>query len=144
MTTIKRNALVPYTAADMFTLVNDLRAYPDFLPWCDEVKIHDESPDEIKATVHFSRRGLSAAFTTRNRLQINKMIEMRLLDGPFRHLQGFWRFEPVGDAGCKIHLDMEFEIANPVLRLTIGPLFKQIANSLMDAFIARARDIHGR
>lgn len=144
MTTINRNALVPYTAADMFTLVNDLRAYPDFLPWCDEVKIHDESPDEIKATVHFSRRGLSAAFTTRNRLQINKMIEMRLLDGPFRHLQGFWRFEPVGDAGCKIHLDMEFEIANPVLRLTIGPLFKQIANSLMDAFIARARDVHGR
>jgi ribosome-associated toxin RatA of RatAB toxin-antitoxin module len=144
VTTINRNALVPYTAADMFTLVNDLRAYPDFLPWCDEVKIHDESPDEIKATVHFSRRGLSAAFTTRNRLQINKMIEMRLLDGPFRHLQGFWRFEPVGDAGCKIHLDMEFEIANPVLRLTIGPLFKQIANSLMDAFIARARDVHGR
>ncbi|MCG6868598.1 MAG: type II toxin-antitoxin system RatA family toxin [Gammaproteobacteria bacterium] len=144
MTTINRNALVPYTAADMFTLVNDLRAYPDFLPWCDEVKIHDESPDEIKATVHFSRRGLSAAFTTRNRLQINKMIEMRLLDGPFRHLQGFWRFEPVGDAGCKIRLDMEFEIANPVLRLTIGPLFKQIANSLMDAFIARARDVHGR
>jgi ribosome-associated toxin RatA of RatAB toxin-antitoxin module len=144
VTTINRNALVPYTAADMFTLVNDLRAYPDFLPWCDEVKIHDESPDEIKATVHFSRRGLSAAFTTRNRLQINKMIEMRLLDGPFRHLQGFWRFEPVGDAGCKIRLDMEFEIANPVLRLTIGPLFKQIANSLMDAFIARARDVHGR
>jgi len=144
VTTINRNALVPYTAADMFTLVNDLRAYPDFLPWCDEVKIHDESPDEIKATVHFSKRGLSAAFTTRNRLQINKMIEMRLVDGPFRHLQGFWRFEPIGDAGCKIHLDMEFEIANPVLRLTIGPLFKQIANSLMDAFIARARDVHGR
>jgi ribosome-associated toxin RatA of RatAB toxin-antitoxin module len=143
VTTINRNALVPYTAADMFGLVNDLRAYPDFLPWCDEVKIHDESPDEIKATVHFSKRGLSAALTTRNRLQINKMIEMRLLDGPFRHLQGFWRFEPVGDAGCKIHLDMEFEIANPLLRLTVGPLFQQIANSLMDAFIARARDVHG-
>jgi len=143
VTTINRNALVPYTAADMFTLVNDLRAYPDFLPWCDEVKIHDESPDEIKATVHFSKRGLSAAFTTRNRLQINKMIEMRLVDGPFRHLQGFWRFEPIGDAGCKIHLDMEFEIANPVLRLTVGPLFQQIANSLMDAFVARARDVHG-
>jgi len=102
-----------------------------------------KSPDEIKATVHFSKRGLSAAFTTRNRLQINKMIEMRLVDGPFRHLQGFWRFEPIGDAGCKIHLDMEFEIANPVLRLTVGPLFQQIANSLMDAFVARARDVHG-
>ncbi|MEA3410533.1 MAG: type II toxin-antitoxin system RatA family toxin [Pseudomonadota bacterium] len=143
MTTISRSALVPFPAAEMYGLVNDLRSYPDFLPWCDEVVIHGESPDEIEATIRFSKRGLAAAFTTRNRLQVNKMIEMRLVDGPFRHLQGFWRFEQVGEAGCKINLDMDFEVGNPVLRLTVGPVFQQIANSLMDAFVVRAQEIHG-
>ena len=69
---------------------------------------------------------------------------MRLVEGPFRQLEGFWRFETLGEKGCKILLDLEFEFSNRILKLTVGPIFDQIANTLVDAFCKRAIDVYGK
>jgi ribosome-associated toxin RatA of RatAB toxin-antitoxin module len=72
------------------------------------------------------------------------MIEIRLVEGPFKRLQGFWRFDPLGDSGCKVSLDIEFEFASRMLSLVVGPVFNQIANSLVDSFQKRALEVYGR
>ena len=77
-------------------------------------------------------------------MQKDKMIEMRLMEGPFHRLQGFWRFEPLEELACRVSLDLEFDISNLLLRMTIGPLFNQITHSLVDAFILRAKETYGQ
>ncbi len=143
MTTIRKSALVPYTPAQMFALVDDIEAYPEFLPWCKSARVLSRTEDEVRATLELSKGGVEKAFTTCNRLQKNKMIEMRLVEGPFRRLEGFWRFEPLGDAGCKVSLDLEFEFSSRMLGMVVGPVFSQVANSLVDSFQKRAVDVYG-
>jgi len=144
MPVISRTALVPYTAAEMYVLVDDIDAYPLFLPWCRSSKVLSRDDDEVSARIEMAKSGIHKSFTTRNRLQKNKMIEMRLVEGPFRQLEGFWRFESLGEKGCKILLDLEFEFSNKILKLTVGPVFDQIANTLVDAFCERAIDVYGK
>ncbi|HHM05531.1 MAG TPA: type II toxin-antitoxin system RatA family toxin [Gammaproteobacteria bacterium] len=143
MTTINRNALVPYSPAQMFDLVNDVEAYPRFLPWCTGAQVLRRDEDEVQARLELAKGGMEKSFTTLNRLQKDKMIEMRLVEGPFRHLEGFWRFQSLGGQGCKVSLDLEFEFANKLLSLALGPMFTQIANTLVDSFCARAADVYG-
>ena len=144
MTAINRHALVPYTAAQMYALVDDIEAYPQFLPWCKATRILSRDQDEVRATIALSKSGISKEFTTCNRNQPGKMIEISLLEGPFKHLHGFWRFDPLGEDGCKISLDMEFEFASKIMSLTLGPVFSQIASSLVEAFEKRAVEVYGR
>jgi ribosome-associated toxin RatA of RatAB toxin-antitoxin module len=128
----------------MFTLVEDIEAYPQFLPWCSEARVLERNADEVRATIALSKGGVDKAFTTCNRIQQGKMIEMRLVEGPFRHLEGFWRFAPLGSDGCKVSLDMEFEFASRMLDLVVGPVFSQVANSLVDSFQQRAVEVYGK
>lgn len=144
MPVISRTALVPYSAAEMYVLVDDIDSYPLFLPWCKSSKVLSRDDDEVRARIEMAKSGIHKSFTTRNRLQKNKMIEMRLVEGPFRQLEGFWRFETLGEKGCKILLDLEFEFSNKILKLTVGPIFDQIANTLVDAFCKRAIDVYGK
>ncbi len=144
MTSISKSALVPYSPAEMFALVGDIEAYPEFLPWCSAASVLERGADEVRATIELSKGGVDKAFTTCNRIQRDKMIEMRLVEGPFRHLEGFWRFTPLGDDGCKVSLDMEFEFASRMLDLVVGPVFSQVANSLVDSFQKRAVEVYGR
>jgi ribosome-associated toxin RatA of RatAB toxin-antitoxin module len=127
----------------MFALVDGIEAYPEFLPWCKSTRILSRSEDEVRATIELSKGGVEKAFTTCNRNQKNKMIEMRLIEGPFKRLEGFWRFDALGDDGCKVSLDLEFEFASRILGMVVGPVFSQIANSLVDAFQQRAVDVYG-
>ena len=144
MTIVRRNALVPYSAAQMFELVDDVSAYQDFLPWCSASRELKRTEDEVEASIELAKGSIKKSFTTLNRIQKNKMIEIRLVDGPFRHLEGFWRFDPLDQGrACKVSLDMEFEFANRLLDMTLGPVFNTVANTLVDAFVARAREIHG-
>lgn len=143
MTTIKKFALVPYTPAEMFKLVDDIESYPAFLPWCRSTRVISRDEDLVRATIELSKGGVEKAFTTANRNQKNKMIEIRLVDGPFKRLDGFWRFDALGEDGCKISLDLEFEFASRMLGMVVGPVFNQVANSLVDAFQKRARDVYG-
>ena len=144
MTTINKSALVPYSPAEMFALVDDVDAYPEFLPGCRRTEVHSRSDDEVRATIELSKGGVEKAFTTCNRSQQNKMIEVRLIEGPFKHLNGFWRFDALGEDGCKVSFDLEFEFASRVLGAVVGPVFSQIANSLVDSFLKRAVQVYGK
>jgi ribosome-associated toxin RatA of RatAB toxin-antitoxin module len=143
-TSIQKTALVPYTPAEMFALVSDIEAYPKFLPWCSGAHVRLRSEDDVEATIDISKAGVEKSFTTHNRHQLNKMIEMRLVDGPFQRLDGYWRFDPLGDAACKVSLDLEFEFSSRMLDMVVGPIFSQIANTLVDSFHKRAIGIYGK
>ena len=144
MPTISRSALVPYSPADMYALVDDIASYPSFLPWCTEARESHRDEDEVQATIRLSKGSLNKSFTTCNRLQHGKMIEMRLVEGPFKHLEGFWRFDQLEDgAACKVSLDLDFEFSNRIVGMAIGPVFNQVANTLVDAFVTRAREVYG-
>jgi ribosome-associated toxin RatA of RatAB toxin-antitoxin module len=144
MPVISKSALVPYSAGEMYALVNDIPAYPDFLPWCGASEVLDSNEDEIRASVELSRSGIKKSFTTLNRLQKDKMIEMRLIEGPFQHLEGFWRFEPLNETACKVMFDIEFEFSSRILAMTVGPVFSQITSTIVDAFTKRAVDVYGK
>lgn len=144
MATIKKSALILYSAAEMYALVSDIEAYPEFLPWCRSTQVLSRSEDEVRAVIEMVKGRVHKSFSTINRMQHHKMIDIRLLEGPFRRLEGYWRFDPLRADASKVSLDMEFEFASPLLRMAVEPVFKQIANSLVDAFCKRAVDLYGR
>jgi len=144
MPLISRQALVMYSPAEMYDLVNDIAAYPDFLPWCRSSEVISTTEDVIEASVEIAKGSLNKSFATRNLLQKNKMIEMKLLEGPFKHLEGFWRFNPLKSPdACKVTLDLEFEFESKLVGLVAGPVFSQIANTLVDSFAKRAVAVYG-
>ena len=144
MAVISKSALVSYSPVEMFNIVDDVDAYPQFLPWCSDAKVLSRDQDQVKAMVEINHSGIRKAFTTRNLLQSGKMIEIELVDGPFKHLHGYWRFEALAESACKVSLDLEYEFSNKLLGLAIGPVFSQIANTLVDAFCRRADVLHGK
>lgn len=142
MHAIKRNAIISYTAAQMYALVDASEEYPKFLPWCSGAEVIHRDEDEARVSLTASGAGLQKTFTTRNLLQKDKMIEIRLVDGPFKHLEGFWLFENLGAQQCRVSLDLEFEFAGGWLDLAFSPLFYQVANTLVDAFCERAKEVY--
>ncbi len=138
MPNISRSALVPYSCEQMYHLVDDITSYKDFLPWCGESVEHTRDEAMVEATVTIAKGSLNKAFSTRNLLQKNEVIEMQLVDGPFKQLHGFWRFESLSGNACKISLDLDFEFSNRLVGLAIGPIFNQVANTLVDSFVERA------
>lgn len=143
MTAIHRSAIVPYSAAQMFELVADIPAYPRFLPWCGGARIVSANADEVIASIDIVYGGMQKTFSTRNLLQRNKMMEIRLLEGPFSYLQGFWQFLSLGETDSKISLDLEFSVANRAVGLVLTPVFSNIANQLVDRFHRRAAELYG-
>jgi len=142
MTDINRSIVVAYTPAQMYHLVNTVEEYPEFLPWCVSSDVLHRDDDEVHATLVVSGAGLHKSFTTHNRLQKDKMIEIRLIDGPFQHLEGLWRFDAENGTECRVSLDMEFEFAGGLLNFAFGPIFYQMANSLVDGFATRAEHVY--
>lgn len=144
MPTISKSALVPHSAAEMYRLVDGITDYPEFLPWCGGAREHARNDDEVRASVEIAYGAIHKSFTTLNRLQKNKMIEMSLVDGPFKHLHGFWRFDVLNDTASKVTLDLEYEFSNRLVSMALGPAFNQIANSMVDAFVQRAAVVYGK
>ncbi len=144
MPLISRNALVPYSVEEMYRLVADIESYPEFLPWCRATEVLERNDDQVRASIEIARGALNKTFTTLNRMQKNKVIEMRLLKGPFKHLEGFWRFDALKDeSACKISLDMDFEFESKLVAFAMGSIFNQIANTMVDAFSKRAVEVYG-
>ena len=142
MTIVKKSRTVPYSWEQMYTLVNDIERYAEFLPYFSESVVHHRDEDEVQATLSINAAGISKSFTTRNRLQANKMIELRLIHGPFSHLEGFWRFDETSD-GCVISFDLEFEFAGRMISMLLGPMFEQVTDKMVDAFCDRAKALYG-
>ena len=144
MSHIKRSALVHYSPAEMYALVNDITAYPDFLPWCKSASVIGQSEGEMIASIEIARGALNKSFTTKNSLRPNKKIEISLVDGPFKTLHGAWIFHKLKrDDACKIELDLKFKFDSGLVSLAAKPVFSQIANSLVDAFTKRAVEVYG-
>jgi ribosome-associated toxin RatA of RatAB toxin-antitoxin module len=143
MRRVRRSAIVPYSASDMYRLVKDVESYPDFLPWCSDVEVHSRQNNVVEATLEFRRGALKKRFRTRNAMIADQSMELSLVGGPFRDLSGGWRFSQLGDTGSKVSLDIKFEFDSRALDLMVGPFFEDICNSLVDAFTQRAHAIYG-
>lgn len=143
MDVVDRSALVHYSSDEMFALVSDVNAYPEFLPWCSGAEELSREGGEVEARIDFAVSGVSRSFTTRNHEQQGRAIDIELVDGPFSHLQGRWRFEPLGDAGSKISVFLEYDFSSRMVSLAVGPVFNKIATTLVDAFQKRAREVYG-
>lgn len=143
MVTVERSALVGYSADDLYSLVEDVEAYPDFLPWCAAAEVTSRDGPRAVVTLLIQYRGLRQRFTTRNTFTAGERIEMTLVDGPFRRLDGEWRFAPLGKRGCRVELTLAYELRSALLARIVGPTFDQIANTFVDAFVRRADDLYG-
>jgi ribosome-associated toxin RatA of RatAB toxin-antitoxin module len=142
MPQISRSALVPFSAEQMYQLVNDVHSYPDFLPGCTGSRVINASNNEMTAAVDVAKAGISKTFTTRNTLLDNQSINMQLVDGPFRSLMGGWHFTPPSPEACKVELHLDFEFTNKLIELAFGKVFKELAGNMVQAFTQRAKEVY--
>ena len=139
---VERSALVNYSAQQMFDLINDIEAYPQFMEGCVGAKILARGDDWLEARLELSKAGVNQSFVTRNQLQPPLCMTMTLVDGPFKFLTGAWRFQPLGDTACKVSLGLEFELSNRLLGLAVGKLFETVSNKQVDSLCARAKQVY--
>jgi ribosome-associated toxin RatA of RatAB toxin-antitoxin module len=143
MQVVERSALVSYSAAQMFALVNDVSRYPEFLPWCVGAQVHELSATQRDATLKVARGVLQAEFTTRNELTPDARIAMRLTHGPFRELAGEWQFDSIADRGSRIRFRVEFEFKNRLTAAAFNAVFESLCGGIVEAFAKRAREVYG-
>lgn len=143
MPQISRSALVPFSAEQMYTLVNDVAAYPHFLPGCTGSRILSQEKNSMTAAVDVSKVGISKTFITKNTLLINQRIQMNLVDGPFRKLTGGWHFTPLGEQACKVELHLDFEFTSTLIEMAFGRVFKELASNMVQSFTLRAKEVYG-
>lgn len=139
---VARSALVMHSAEQMYSLVNDIESYSEFLPWCGASQILEQSEKEMTAQVLIAYRGVKKSFTTRNRLAPFEKTTMTLVDGPFSELSGEWEFKPLRADGCKISLHLQFDFSNAAVGKLVAPVFQHIANSMVQSFVQRADQIY--
>lgn len=143
MKTVEKNVLVLHSAEQMFELVDRVEDYPHFLPWYGKTEVIAREGNELKARLFMDYKGVKQSFATHNHNVTGREIKMNLLEGPFRMLQGTWRFIPLGDDACKIEFKLQYDFANPMLSALISPVFGHLAGKLVDAFIAEADKRYG-
>ena len=133
---------MPYPARIMFEIVNDVAAYPEFLPWCADSRILAQTESSMEASILMKKAGVNHWFTTKNTFDKNKSIKMALLNGPFKRLDGEWKFTEFEPGASKIELDLSFEFSHGLGATLIAPIFTQIANTLVDSFCKRAQNLY--
>ena len=143
MPNVSTSVCVNYTPAEMYDLVNDVRSYPSYIPMCSDVKLLAQSPESLKATITMAKGKIKLSFTTENTMEAGKSIRMRLVDGPFKRLNGVWRCEPSGDMGCEATFRLDFEFANALLSMAFGGFFKEVTETMVDAFCRQAARKYG-
>ncbi|HEX7218009.1 MAG TPA: type II toxin-antitoxin system RatA family toxin [Burkholderiales bacterium] len=142
MKRIARSAIVEHSAAEMYALVDGIEAYPEFLPWCAQAVVHERKPGATRATLTVGLHGLRHSFTTQNQNRPGEAIDMRLVQGPFRRFHGEWRFVPLGEHASRIEFRLEYEFSSRTLGRLLAPLFDGIADSMVEAFVRRAAELH--
>ena len=143
MTRISKKALVMHTPEEMYKLVNEVEHYPEFLPWCRSSQVLERDEHMQRAEIEIAKGPLNKSFRTRNIMESGRKITLALEQGPFSRLNGEWTFTPLGDVGCKVTLDIDFEFSSRLMSVTLGPVFSQICSSLVDAFVLRAGSVYG-
>lgn len=143
MPSISRSALVMYSVDQMFQLINDVLAYPQFLPDCGNSKIIAEDDNSVTAALLVSKAGLKKWFTTKNTHISNQQVQLELVDGPFNKLHGRWLLTPLSEDACKVSLELEYEFSNKVFDLAFGRVFNHLTNNMVQAFTQRAKEVYG-
>ncbi len=143
MTEISKTTVVPYTSDEMYILVSDIESYPTFLPWCTAAKILSQQEERLTASLSLALGKIKQSFTTENTMQNGSRIDMKLIEGPFKHLTGYWRFTQEDEQSCHIHLHMHFEFKNKIIKHTLGKAFYKVMDTLVESFVRRAQQIYG-
>ncbi|HRC60056.1 MAG: type II toxin-antitoxin system RatA family toxin [Propionivibrio sp.] len=143
MAMVEKSVLIERSAQQMFDLVDDVEGYPGFLPWCSRTRVEFRDEKKTVATLHVNYRSVKTHFTTENEKEIPLSMSIKLVDGPFRRLEGIWYFKPLTDNACKIEFRLSYEFSSKVFEKVIGPVFSQIANTFVDAFVMRANQFYG-
>jgi ribosome-associated toxin RatA of RatAB toxin-antitoxin module len=142
MAQVEKSVLVHHSAERMFRLVDDVERYSEFLPWCGGVDLKWRDDESTVATLHIAYHGLKQNFTTENSKTFPTMMGIKLVEGPFRHLEGIWSFIPLAEDACKIEFKLHYEFSTHLLEKIIAPVFGHIANTFVDAFVERAERIY--
>ena len=146
---VKKSVLLWYTPREMYDLVTDVRAYPEFLPWCERAELLDQIDNGVTARLHLQYFGVRQSFTTRNEHTPGRRVVLTLVDGPFTALDGTWAFNPLPPAdgpdakACKIEFDLRYSFAKGALDALVAPVFDRIANTFVDSFVKRAEQVYG-
>jgi len=140
MPAVDRSALVGHSARDMFALVEDVESYPLFLPWCERATVAAREANRTVATLYLDFHGLKERFTTENSVRPGEFIHMKLVSGPFRSLEGSWRFIALAEDACKVEFSLRYEFSSPILEKLIGKVFHRVADNFVDAFVRRASE----
>ena len=143
MAMVEKSVLIERSAQQMFDLVDDVEGYPGFLRWCSRTRVEFRDEKKTVATLHVNYRSVKTHFTTENEKEIPLSMSIKLVDGPFRRLEGIWYFKPLTDNACKIEFRLSYEFSSKVFEKVIGPVFSQIANTFVDAFVMRANQFYG-
>ncbi len=143
MAEVNQSVLVPYSAAQMFELVDAVERYPEFLPWCSASELIDRNEAELRAALHINFRGIKQKFSTRNSRSAPHSMGIQLVEGPFKALEGAWKFIPLSEAGCKVEFRLSWEFSSRLLASLAGPVFNHIALTMVDAFVKRAESLYG-
>lgn len=142
MPKISRNALVMFSAKQMFSLINDVDKYVEFLPDCGGSKTLKQDETSMTASILVAKGGIKKWFTTENTLVGNEKVILSLVDGPFKYLTGEWRLEPLSEDACKIYFDLDYEFSNKLLSFAFGRVFTNLVNNIVQAFILRAKEVY--
>lgn len=142
MAEVKKLVLIEFTPAQMFELVDRCEDYQHFLPWCGGAEVHERSDILTVATIHINYHGIKAHFTTENSKHWPQEMHIRLKEGPFRHLDGGWRFIALGETACKIEFNLHYQFSSKLLEKALGPVFNHIANTFVDSFVKRAEQVY--
>jgi len=143
MAEVVKSVLVPYSAEEMFALVDDVEHYPEFLPWCGGTELHLRDETTTEATIHIHYLQVKQHFTTRNSKRPAEEMIIRLQRGPFRKLEGYWHFKKLAEQASKIEFVMHYEFSSALLEKVLGPVFGMVTNNLVDAFVRRAEQVYG-
>ena len=144
MKTVEKSVLIWFTAQEMFDLVVDVASYPQFLPWCDQTHILNLEEQGMTARIGMAFGGLHKSFTTRNTHVPGRKVQLSLIDGPFKQLDGVWNFIPLGEEqACRVELKLSYSF-DSVFGALVGPVFDRIAATLVDAFVKRAEVVYPR
>jgi ribosome-associated toxin RatA of RatAB toxin-antitoxin module len=144
MPEVNKSVLVEFSPEQMFALVDAVERYPEFLPWCGGASVTYCDERKTRATLSINYRGIRQSFTTENVREPGQTISVRLVEGPFKTLDGNWRFVALADRGCKVEFRMRYEFSSKLLAKLVGPVFGYIANTFIDAFVRRARALYGK
>lgn len=142
MNEIDRSVLVNFSADQLFALVDGVEDYPEFLPWCGGTALDFRDELVTRAAIIIDFKGIKQRFSTENRKSAPHRIDMKLVEGPFRRLDGTWQFLPLGEHACKVRFQLRYEFASRILEKLVGPVFDHIAATFVDAFVKRAGEVY--